>query len=196
MSTSNKKNRGTGAGGANTNAFGLRFEVKTCNQRNLTDNGFQKKELGTGVSTYYLVYNFDDLQVVVYYASKKGFVKLIKQLFDVETFREPDEAYIIHYLCDNTYHIKILEKKNQNTAGSVEDKLLTGNTIRKIYQRLLPSYCNVSYAFCVSTFLKNNINSNSLKYKVLREIFEEDNIPIFFGDDDDYFCKINHWIGL
>jgi hypothetical protein len=190
------KNKGTGAGGAETNVSGLSFEMQTCNQMNLVKQGFSKVLMSKGKSTYYLKYSFDDLQVDIYYASKKGFTRLIKILFDVSIFREPDEAYIIHYLVDDTYDVKIIEKKNQNTPGSVEDKLLAGNTIRKIYHKLLPSKCRVSYAFCISDYLKSNFTSNTTKYKVLREIFVEDNIPFFYGEDNDYFENINQWIGL
>jgi hypothetical protein len=190
------RNKGTGAGGAETNVSGLSFEMQTCNQMNLVKQGFSKVIMSKGKSTYYLKYSFDDLQVEIYYASKKGFTRLIQTLFDVSIFREPDEAYIIHYLVDDKYDVKIIEKKNQNTPGSVEDKLLAGNTIRKIYQKLLPNKCHVSYAFCISDYLKKNFTSDIVKYKVIREIFEEEGIPLFYGDDIDYFDKINKWIGL
>lgn len=190
------KNRGTGAGGAETNVSGLSFETLTSNEKNLEMQGFSRVIISKGKSTYYLIYHFDDLQVDIYYAIKKGFKKLTKKLFDIEIFREPDEAYIIHYIVDNTYDVRIIEKKNQNTPGSVEDKLLTGNTIRKIYQKLLPSNCKVSYAFCVSSYLKRNFTSDITKYKIIREIFEEENIQLFYGEDNNYFDNINEWIGL
>lgn len=190
------KNKGTGAGGAETNVSGLSFEALTSNEINLQNKGFSKVIMSKGKSTYYLKFHFDDLKVNIYYASKKGFTKLVKQLFDIYIFKEPDEAYIIHYLFDDTYDVRIIEKKNQNTSGSVEDKLLTGNTIRKIYQKLLPRNCQVSYAFCISDYLKRNFTSDTTKYRVIREIFKEENIPLFYGEDNDYFDMINKWIGI
>jgi len=38
-------NRGTGAGGANTNKNGKKFEAKTCCEKYLLDRGFTKKIL-------------------------------------------------------------------------------------------------------------------------------------------------------
>lgn len=198
MSRSKIANKGTGAGGAKTNENGLNFERTTCNFENLILQGFVKKQLGKGKAKtkFYLVQQFNDLQVVVYVASKKGFVSLMKQLFNVNICKEPDEAYVIHYLFDNTYDVKIIEKKNQNTAGSVEEKLMTGNSVRRMYQKFLPNNCNVSYAFCVSNYLKNNLNSDTLKYKFIKEIFKEDDTRLFYGEDNDYFHKVNSWIGL
>lgn len=189
-------NKGTGAGGAKTNENGLGFEKSTCNIENLKAKGFTKKQLGKGKTKFCLLIEFTDLHAVVYFASKKGFVSLIKHLFNVEICKEPDEAYVIHYLLDNTYDVKIIEKKNQNTAGSVDEKLMTGNSVQRMYQKFLPNNCNVSYAFCVSNYLKSNLNSDKLKYKIIREIFEEDNTCLFYGEDADYLCKVNLWIGL
>lgn len=196
MSRSKIANKGTGAGGAKTNENGLKFERTTCNFENLISQGFTRKQLGKGKTMFYLVQHFNDLQVVVYVASKKGFVSLIKHLFNVDICKQPDEAYVIHYLSDNTYDVKIIEKKNQNTAGSVEEKLMTGNSVRRMYQKFLPNNCNVSYAFCVSNYLKSNINSDTLKYKFIKEIFEEDDTRLFYGEDNDYFHKVSLWIGL
>lgn len=196
MSRSKIANKGTGAGGAKTNENGLKFERTTCNFENLISQGFTRKQLGKGKTMFYLVQQFNDLQVVVYVASKKGFVSLIKHLFNVDICKQPDEAYVIHYLSDNTYDVKIIEKKNQNTAGSVEEKLMTGNSVRRMYQKFLPNNCNVSYAFCVSNYLKSNINSDTLKYKFIKEIFEEDDTRLFYGEDNDYFHKVSLWIGL
>jgi hypothetical protein len=53
---------------------------------------------------------------------------------------------------------------------------------------------SIEYAFCLSNFLKENINSDTKKYKTLKQILEESNINIFFGEDDDYFDKIYAWI--
>lgn len=33
-----------------------------------------------------------------------------------------------------------------------------------------------------------------MKYNILKKILDENNINILYGDDDDYFLKINHWI--
>jgi hypothetical protein len=52
----------------------------------------------------------------------------------------------------------------------------------------------VEYAFCISKFLQNKFESTDNKYIIIKEILEEDNIKIFYGDDSDYFDKILLWI--
>ena len=53
---------------------------------------------------------------------------------------------------------------------------------------------SIEYAFCLSKYLGNKINSNTKKYKILKQILQESNINIFFGEDNDYYDKIYTWI--
>ena len=55
---------------------------------------------------------------------------------------------------------------------------------------------NISYAFCVNKFLENKLLSNQIKYNIINEIINEDNITIFFGDDDNYFDNLYEWINM
>jgi hypothetical protein len=52
----------------------------------------------------------------------------------------------------------------------------------------------ISYSFCVSHYLKKQLNSNTNKYNNMKEIMVEDNTNIFYGDDDNYFDKLIEWI--
>ena len=54
----------------------------------------------------------------------------------------------------------------------------------------------VSYAFCVSTFLQNKLESDLIKYKIYKEIMNEDNIKMFYGEDKNYFDDLLEWIKL
>ena len=53
---------------------------------------------------------------------------------------------------------------------------------------------NFSYAFCISKFLQNKFESNHLKYNIFKEIMTEDDIKIFYGDDEAYFDILFEWI--
>jgi hypothetical protein len=53
---------------------------------------------------------------------------------------------------------------------------------------------DVSYAFCLSSFLQNKLESNTPKYNIIKEIMTEDNIKIFYGEDDKYFDNLYEWI--
>ena len=46
----------------------------------------------------------------------------------------------------------------------------------------------------VNDFLKQVILSNKKKYEVLNIILQENDICVFFGDDEDYFELLNKWV--
>ena len=107
-------------------------------------------------------------------------------------FRCPDEAYIIEYTSGRKV-IKILEKKEQNVEGSVETKLWSGPSLKREYELALGNDFTVFYGFCVSEFLKQKLISNEKKYNILNTIFNENNITVLFGDDENYFETFDTW---
>ena len=69
----------------------------------------------------------------------------------------------------------------------VQNNLLMDKYTKKVL-------CSSSkYAFCLNNYFKTKFNESE-KYKLLAKILAEDNIPIFFGEDEDYFEKLNDWI--
>ena len=65
------------------------------------------------------------------------------------------------------------------------------------YEKMLSTMNNltVSYAFCVSKFLQDKFDSDQVKYKIIKEIMIEDDIKIFYGDDENYFdCLYDNYI--
>jgi hypothetical protein len=122
----------------------------------------------------------------------------MKKEFDINIYKNPDEAFIIFN--NNDVYIKILEKKNQNVEGSVEDKLKTGGFNKREYEKMISKenktkyIFSISYAFCVSKFLQNKFESNQIKYNIIKEIMTEDNIKIFYGEDEKYFDTLLEWI--
>lgn len=194
------KNKGTGAGGANTNANGLIFENKTSIEKKLLENNFQKVIMNKkNKYGYYFESKKENNKII--YLTQSGFKLYLKKKFDIDVYKQPDEAFIIIY--NNEYHIKILEKKNQNVDGSVEDKLKTGQFNRREYEKIIkkvietqqtPYKCYIHYAFCVSKFLQDKFESNQIKYKNIKEIMMEDDIKIFYGEDEKYFDILFEWI--
>ena len=184
------KNKGTGAGGKNTNKNGKKFENITDIEIKLIENKYEKMKMDKSKYGYYLYKNIDNNKII--YVSQNGLKLYIKQKFDIELFRNPDEAYIIEK--NGKYIIKILEKKAQNVEGSVETKLWSGPSLKREYEIIMGQKFVIEYAFCVSKFLQEKIISNDNKYKVLNQILDESNINIFFGEDSDYFDKIYEWI--
>jgi len=82
--------------------------------------------------------------------------KFFKQNYSLELdwCRTPDEAYII-----NDKKLIIIEKKNQNVNGSVEDKLWTGPIFKEEYEIIFKDIFEIQYIYCVSSFLQEKIES-------------------------------------
>ncbi len=186
-------NKGTGAGGANTNYHGKKFEEKTNNQQRLLDMGYTMNTFSKNSKKYdyYLSKKFEDKTIV--FVLQNGLKSYMKQKYEIELFRCPDEAYIIEYN-NGMKVIKILEKKEQNVEGSVETKLWSGPSLKREYELVLGDKFEVFYGFCVSGFLKNKLVSTEKKYTILNRIFEEIGIAVLFGDDDDYFEIFDAWL--
>lgn len=188
------KNKGTGAGGANTNYHGKKFEEKTNNQERLLQNGYEKNSFTKKpkkIYDYYLSKTFEDKTII--FVLQNGLKTYMKNKYNIKLFRCPDEAYIIEYKIGKKI-IKILEKKEQNVNGSVETKLWSGPSLKREYELVLGDDFEVHYGFCVSKFLKEKIISNEKKYVILNKIFEENNIAVLFGDDENYFEKFDIWV--
>jgi len=191
------KNKGTGAGGKNTNKSGKPFEELTNNEYYLYKLGAIKIQH----EKYYYLYlygaNFD-----LYMFKQNAFKYYMKEYYNIDTIWHPDEAYVIYnkhnpLFCDldKISTIKILEKKNQNVGGSVDQKLWASGYIKKSYQKTFID-TRIEYGLCLGGefFIKKfRKSSDDDKYKQLKEILDEDNIPYLLYDDN-YSVLLNRWI--
>jgi hypothetical protein len=187
------QNRGTGAGGANTNLNGRTFEAKTDNETRLLENGFVRKNIPGSNTKYgfYLIKEKSPTESITY-LTQGGLKAYFNHFFNKEMCRAPDEAYL--FKNGDNYTLKILEKKNQNTEGSVDTKLLAGRGFIDEYEFLLGDNFTVRYAFCISEFLKKKYIADCEKAKALRHINEKYGIVVLFGDDANYYEKLDAWI--
>jgi hypothetical protein len=189
-------NKGTGAGGSMTTKNGSKFEKFTSIEPTLEKNNFTKVIFNKKSKDGYY-YEYENENTKILYFKQNGLHKYMKDKFDIDIYRKPDEAYLIYDKNKSIYTLKILEKKNQNTEGSVEDKLKTGNFSKREYEKMLISSkqpFNVEYAFVVSKFLHDKLSSNNTKYKNIKEIMVEDNIKLFYGEDENYFTDVMKYI--
>ena len=186
-------NNGTGAGGAKTNYYGKKFEEKTKNQERLLELGYTKNSFtkkSKKAYDYYLSKTFEDKTII--FVLQNGLKTYMKNKYNIDLFRCPDEAYIIEYTCGRKV-IKILEKKAQNVEGSMETKLWSGPSLKREYELVLGHDFKVVYGFCVNEFLKNKLVSNNKKYTILNTILNENNIAVLFGDDENYVETFDAW---
>ena len=121
-----------------------------------------------------------------------GLKKYMKREYNIEIFRNPDEAFIIEYN-NGRKILKIIEKKNQNVEGTIETKLWAGPSLKREYELVLGKDFEVEYCFCVSNFLKNKMVSSKRKYVMLNTILIESGIVVLFGDDENYFETFDDW---
>lgn len=171
----------------NTNVSCLAFEDKTDNSTHI--QGFT--EFTVLNKHFYPTKKKDSKHVV--FIPKKYFKQFMLNKFNKKMFRIPDESYLIEYE-DKTYSLIIVEKKNQINEGSVETKLWAAPSLKREYELFLGTKFKVQYIFCVSQFLKLKLDSENEKYKILNTILLEHQIPVFCGDDADYFETFNAYL--
>ena len=140
---------------------------------------------------YYLSKTFEDK--IIIFVLQHGLKIYMKNKYNIDLFRCPDEAFIIEYKSGRKV-IYILEKKEQHVDGSVETKLWSGPSLKREYELVLGEDFEVFYGLCVSNFLKTKLISKNQKYIILNTILNENNISVLFGDDENYFETFDIWI--
>lgn len=122
-------NRGTKAGGKNTNINGLNFEKETSCKNLLEEKGYKDY-------------------------SKNLFKQFInkKKIYSViDGCKSPDECYIN----EDKKHIIIIEKKFQNKSGSVCEKIQTAPFKKLYFEKILPLY-DITYSYILSKWFETN----------------------------------------
>lgn len=166
----NIQNKGTGAGGSKTNKNGLPYE----NLTDLSDRLTQIKE-----SKYSSVIRFNNHPKIFTRTRQASFLKYMdknmnKNITEAHGCKKPDECYID----ENTNTIFIIEKKFQQTGGSVCEKIQTPDFKIWQFKRLFPQY-KIVYIYCLSEWFKKNCKAE-LEYLKFKQI------PVFWGNSDTY----------
>ncbi len=191
------KNKGSGAGGSNTNFHGKIFENITSIEKMLIEEEYKKETIdesekkSTVKFNYMFHKNFPNKKII--YLTQSGLKTYMKKIHNIDIFRHPDEAFIIQTTYGKNI-LKILEKKEQNVEGSCIDKLWTGGAFKLEYEMILGEHYIIEYSYCLSDFLKKKIESDSLKFKTFLRIMDFYGIKLFYGKDKNYFTKLYEWI--
>lgn len=148
----------TFGGGANTNRSGLKFERDTDLRKAFVDHeryklhGDTVTDLATGIAVGVL---FKGRNLYTNLLNKNGINwhdRISKQLL-------PDGAFLV----GGTLYI--IEKKFQAGAGSVDEKLQTGDFKKKQYEKLVaPLNLEVKFYFLLSDWFKADSYSDVLEY--------------------------------
>jgi hypothetical protein len=180
----NSINRGTGAGGSNTNTNGKPYEEKT----DLFDQITILEEVKSNSKKSHSLIHFNNkVSEIFMKTDQSAFFRCMNHAADPDVdkahgCKNPDECYI-H---EKSKTIIIIEKKFQQTGGSVCEKIQTSDFKKWQYMRTFPDY-NIVYIYCLSSWFKKNCIPE-LQYLELRSV------PVFWGDDVDYKTKIVNFI--
>lgn len=177
-STTHSKNKGTGAGGSNTNKNGIPYEE-------ITD--LDDRIIVIEKSKFSNTINFN--------GNKKTFTKtkqsnLFKCMSDeintniekAHGCKNPDECYIDKEL----KNMFIIEKKFQQVPGSVCEKIQTPDFKLWQYSRTFPNY-NIVYIYCLSEWYGKNCIAEL-------EYLDYKNINYFWGNSETYKDDIINFI--
>lgn len=195
-----KKN---GTGGANTNAHGLKFEDKTSLaariDRDLSDKYELKRHDPNSKKSPQAVdvIRKEDQKLIGVLAAKGRFYDLLKERYNLENVDSkewyPDEAFFNF----ETNTVYIIEKKWQQTNGSVDEKLLGFPNKRLLYQKIFNQLSKepkvtVEFGglFGPSSWWLKNDGVSVERYRDTFDILRMEGVRVFF-DDYEYW-----WFGL
>jgi hypothetical protein len=174
-------NKGTGAGGANTNINGLQFEEVV----DLKDRyeSIQTSRNGIGSEVTFKGHSRTFIEV-----SKSALHKHMEKIGEKNMTLKPaagcklpDEAYIDL----EKKNMFIIEKKFQQTSGSADEKLQTGLFKQLHYKELFPNF-KIYYMYCLSDWFKRE--ESALNY------LKDGGIPVFWGSSETCKEKIIEFI--
>ena len=167
----NTTNRGTGAGGANTNRNGLPYEALTDLKTEYQVNNSEE---------YYQDITFNGCSNVVFKQTQQSkFFKAMAHAVNTEITKahgckRPDQGFIR----EDTKTIFIIEKKFQKGAGSICEKIQTPHMKLWQYGRTFPEY-TIVYIYSLSDWFKTNCVAEL-------EYLEHMNYPVFWGNSETY----------
>ena len=176
-----EKNRGTGAGGSQTNINGLAYE----NQNDLSSRFEIINEDATKIKTVKFNGSLESYMT----GKKSQFHPVMKQRSSeyneiplLHGTKQPDQ-WFIHLdkkLCF------IIEIKYQNGPGSVNEKLQTPTNKLRRLKKMYPDF-QILYIYGLSPWFRDNCVAEI-------EDLGEDNIPYFWGDDINFLDNIVNFI--
>jgi len=179
----NKKNKGTGAGGAKTNQTGLSFEEDVYLKSWIEDKGYKLNQIDKSTSTRSVLYEIlENNEVIGYYGRQhKIYLALqkieplitneyIANVFSTEI--RPD-AFIIS---KKPRVLTIFEKKWQQSSGSVDEKIQTAPYKIAMFEKLLRNFkISVQYQYILSSWFRSD------QYRNIKEYYEDNK-------------KVNIWV--
>ncbi len=144
-------------GGARTNANGLHFEQTTSLDIALEDAGYEVRNNTVYQNDKAIGMSVPQKRLYTYFLNPKG---IHYYNYNSKEWR-PDEAFINY---DNKT-VYIIEKKFQNTSGSVDEKLPSCHFKKWEYQKLFtPLNFQVEFIYVFNDWFKDTRYRDTLQY--------------------------------
>jgi hypothetical protein len=174
-------NRGTGAGGTNTNKNGLLFEDKIDLGYPIINNVNELYNIiviDLIIKHQFIGYNLKHMKkksyLIKYMEEMKQVSENTRRIGRAQGCKHPDDVLI--YEDKNNKILFIIEKKYQKMSGSTSEKIQTGGYKRKQYEIQYPNY-KIHYIYILSDFLIKTMKPE------LDTMYRIDNITYFHEDD-------------
>lgn len=174
-------NKGTGAGGANTNINGLQFEEVVDLKDRYESIQTSRNGIGSEVNFKGHLRTFIEVSKSALHKYMEKIGEKNMTLKPAAGCKLPDEAYIDL----EKKNIFIIEKKFQQTSGSADEKLQTGLFKQLHYKELFPNF-KIYYMYCLSDWFKRE--ESALNY------LKDCGIPVFWGSSETCKEKIIEFI--
>ncbi|WKX02266.1 PD-(D/E)XK nuclease superfamily protein [Candidatus Mycoplasma mahonii] len=177
------KNKGTGAGGSNTNLHGIRFEEDTYLKDWIIKAGFTLEPIKQSTLRSELYKIFEGDKLMAYYG-RQGQIYHALKLHNLDQFSNEHISKVLSkkinpdgfILCLARNHLTIFEKKWQQTSGSVDEKIQTGPFKLLMFEKLLRnSGISCQYNYILSPWFQSKV------YRNVKEYYEDNK-------------KINIWV--
>jgi hypothetical protein len=174
------KNRGTGAGGAQTNKNGLPYEKLTDLHTEYTiDSEYDHAKKITFINSQ----STDTWTTTKQSHFFKYMVNSVNnEIEKAHGCKNPDECFIN----ETKKFIFIIEKKFQQTSGSVCEKVQTSHFKKWQYERTFTDY-TIVFIFVLSDWFKENC-------KAELEYHKDIETPVYWGNSDTYKIDIIQFI--
>ena len=167
-------NKGTGAGGANTNINGLQFEEVADLKDRYESIQPSRNRIGSEVKFKGHLRTFIEVSKSALHKYMEKIGEKNMMLKPAAGCKKPDEAYIDL----EKKNIFIIEKKFQQRSGSADEKLQTGCFKQSHYKGLFPNF-KIYYMYCLSDWFKRE--ESALNY------LKDGGIPVFWENSET--CK-------
>lgn len=190
-------NKGTGAGGKNTNKNGYGFEEQCSLDNYLIEyQNFEWRKIGeTRKAPSILQINN------ILYTKQENFKRTLYNLYNkvFSIHRVPDGAFICIDENKVVEKIIIIEIKNQNKDGSVDDKLYIGDVRIEEYQEMFRMNSleapEIYYCFVLNEMLSSKfIYGTNQKFKIARKILYRRGIPLFDASISNFKNNLINWV--